>query len=201
MSSIIVGITGASGGVYAVTLLEYLASNCMDDVHVIISPNGCEVLRTECDLMLDPENPVDLAEQMNISDARLHVHPYRRMSAPISSGSFKADKMVIVPCSMRSAGLIANVCGENVIHRAADVMLKERRKLILVPREMPLHAGHLKNLLTLAEMGAIIMPPSPAFYHDPEDIEDLINFVVGRVLDALEVPNDLYRRWGEPDEG
>jgi 4-hydroxy-3-polyprenylbenzoate decarboxylase len=187
VKKIIAGITGASGVVYGVRFLEVIKQYASDaEVHLIISNAAVKVLRHE--LGLDRDYVVRLADRVYGED---------ELDAPIASGSFKHDGMVIIPCSMKTLASIAHGIADNLITRAADVALKERRRLILVIRETPLNLVHIKNMELATLAGAIVMPAAPAFYHRPRSVDDLVNFIVGRVLDLLGIENDLYRRWGQ----
>lgn len=180
---IIVGITGATGAVFGVRLLESLKAAEVE-THLVLSKWGQQTVEHELGLTL-----ADLQARAAV------VHGTGNMAATISSGSFRTDGMVIAPCSMRSVAAIAHGAGENLVHRAADVILKERRKLVLVPRETPLSEIHLENLLKLARMGVCILPPMPAFYNKPATIDDLVNHVVARVLDQFDIDASFARRW------
>ena len=182
---LIVAITGASGVVYGKRLLEELYSNKVE-THLVISDAAKKIIKLEL-----------RESEKSIEKLATHVHEVDDWSSPIVSGSYKTDGMIIVPCSMKTLAGIANGFAENAILRAADVMIKEKRKLILVPRETPVSAIHLKNMLDLAQQGTHIVPAMPAFYHKPEKIEDIVNFVVGRILDILEIDHHLYKRWSE----
>jgi len=182
---LIIGITGASGVIYGKRLLEELHNNQVE-THLVISQAAKEIIKHE--LEISEKNLEKLANQ---------VHEIDDWSSPIVSGSFKTDGMVIVPCSMKTLAGIASGFAENVILRAADVALKERRNLIIVPRETPLNIIHLRNMLDLAKQGVIIIPAMPAYYHKPKNINDVIDFVVGRVLDQLGIENSLYKRWSQ----
>jgi flavin prenyltransferase len=198
-TDLVLAMTGASGAVYGVRLLHaLLAAGC--SVHLVISPAGREVILQE----LDRDLPVDgfqlaqLVPGATAADAaRVHYHDNQDFQAGIASGSFLTAGMVVCPCSMGTASAIAHGLSQNLIHRAADVHLKERRKLILVPRETPLHAVQLRNLATCAELGAVILPAMPALYTRPKTVDHMINFVVGRICDQLEIQHDLLPRWGE----
>ena len=210
---LVVAITGASGAVYAVRLLQVLV-NAGRRVHVTVSPSATEVLRLEMGISLDLQN-CDLNQLLlhqslpnsdgsdhslrgNVSEpGSLVYHHYQDFRAGIASGSFLTAGMVVCPCSMGTLASIANGLSTNLIHRAADVHLKERRKLILVPRETPLGSIQLENMKRLADVGAIILPAMPGFYHGPTSIQDLVDFVVGRICDQLGVPHQLFKRWGE----
>jgi 4-hydroxy-3-polyprenylbenzoate decarboxylase len=194
-----VAFTGASGLPYGLRLLECLVGAGVV-VDLVYSTAAQLVARQECDLTLPPQ-PREatrlLAERYSAREGQLTVHGREDWLAPMASGSNPGDGMAICPCTMGTLGAIANGLADNLIERAADVMLKERRPLVLVPRETPLSAIHLENMLTLARAGAVILPPSPGFYTRPQSIDDLIDFVVARVLDHLAVPHALVPRWGE----
>lgn len=190
---IILGITGASGVVYGRRALQALVAGGAE-VWLSISDAARLVMRDELNLTLDADRP-DIEKFAGVSGVK-YISP-READAPIASGSFPADGMAVIPCSMSSLGAMASGHGTNLIHRAADVTLKERRPLVLVPRESPLSAIHLENMLRLARAGATILPACPGFYHGPRSVEDLVDFVVSRALDALGIKNSLIRRWGE----
>ena len=197
-SDLVVALTGASGAPYGVRLLEVLL-RAGRTVHLSISPAAVEVMAKELDrkVRLDHFDPADLFGPVSVPVERLHYHGYRDFMAGIASGSFLTAGMVICPCSMGTVAAIAHGLSQNLIHRAADVHLKERRKLILVPRETPLGIVQLRNLLACAEAGAVILPAMPAFYTRPRDLADMVDFVVGRVCDQLGVEHTLSRRWSE----
>jgi len=179
---LIVAITGASGVIYGKRLLEVLGNKGFE-VHLVVSKAAEKVIDQElgkCDW-------VSLATRVYFPD---------ELTAPIASGSFKVDGMVIVPASMKTLGALASGYCEDLISRAADVQLKEGRRLIVVPRETPLHAIHLENMAKLSKMGVVILPAMPGFYHNPKTINDLVNFIVGKILDQLGVENELYKKWG-----
>ncbi|MCS7096322.1 MAG: UbiX family flavin prenyltransferase [Nitrososphaerota archaeon] len=180
---IIVGISGASGVIYGIRTIEVLRELNVE-THLIVTGSAVKIARAECDL--DREDITKMADK---------CYDVEDLTAPISSGSFLHDGMVIIPCSMKTLSGIATGYADNLLLRAADVCLKERRKLILVPRETPLNMIHIRNMLTLAEAGAIILPAMPAFYGRPKSVDELINYVVGRVLDQLGISHSLYRRW------
>jgi 4-hydroxy-3-polyprenylbenzoate decarboxylase len=182
---LVIAITGASGVIYAKRLLEVLNTKEVE-THLVLSEAAEQIIKHE--LGASKEALEQLADHVYANDA---------WDSPIVSGSFKTDAMVIVPCSMKTIAGIANGFAENVILRTADVMLKEKRKLILVPRETPLNTIHLKNMMELSQQGAYIVPAMPAFYHKPQKVQDLVDFVVGRILDLLEIENHLYKRWQE----
>jgi len=197
--TVTLAFTGASGMPYGLRLLEcLLAADCR--VFVVYSSAAQIVAKHECDLVLSAqprEATRQLTERFSARDGRLTVFGRDDWMAPIASGSNPADAMAICPCTMGTVGAIASGLADNLIERAADVMLKERRPLVLVPRETPVSAIHLKNMLRLARAGAVILPPSPGFYDHPTTVADLVDFVVARVLDQLAVPNQLGPRWGE----
>ena len=180
---LIVAITGASGVIYGKRLLEVL-QNRGGEVHLIISKNAEKVIEHE--LELTRKELEKLASQ---------VYRVNDLSASIVSGSFKTDGMIIIPCSMKTLAGISHGYSDNLILRAADVTLKEKRKLILVPRETPLSIIHLRNMLDLAKNGAIIIPAMPAYYHKPESIGSLVDYIIGKVLDLLEIKHTLFKRW------
>lgn len=180
---IIVGITGASGAIYGLRLLEVLQQQGCE-THVVISNNGWDVLAYECG--------VGRAE---ILQRAATLHEVNHIGAAIASGSFRTDGMVIAPCSMRSLASVANGMADNLLCRAADVTIKEGRKLIIVPRETPFSAIHLGNMLRLTQAGVCILPACPGFYHRPVDLQGLVDMVVGKICDQLGVEHDLFARW------
>jgi 4-hydroxy-3-polyprenylbenzoate decarboxylase len=201
-SPIIIAITGASGSAYGLRLLQVLLQSGRP-VYLLVSKAAQMVLAMESQLDL-PSRPADLqaflVKHFGVDSALLTVFSREDWTAPIASGSHPARHMVICPCTTGSLSAIAQGSSDNLLERAADVMLKERRNLILVVRETPLSVIHLENMLKLAQAGAMIMPANPGFYHEPRNIDDLIDFVVARVLDHLDVDHDLVPRWGEtPD--
>lgn len=188
MRRVIVGISGASGVIYGIRLLQALRELAELEVHLVVTRSAGITLRLE-----NPE--WELAAVQELAQV---VHREGDIAASIASGSFAVESMVVVPCSMRSLAAIAHGFSDNLLTRAADVMLKERRKLVLVTRETPLHAVHLKNMLTVTEMGAVILPPMPGFYHRPETMQDLIDHTVGKILDSLGLPQKLFPPWNGP---
>ncbi|HJV35340.1 flavin prenyltransferase UbiX [Geomonas sp.] len=194
-------LTGASGAVYGLRAAEeLLAAGCR--VSMLITGAAFEVLREECGVEWQgdrDEVTAHLLAHFGCAPDRLSYHPENDLLSPIASGSSSADAMIVVPCSMGTLSRIA--CGNsgNLLERAADVMLKEGRPLVLVPRETPLNAIHLENMLKLSRLGVRIVPPMPAFYHHPQSMADLVDFVVGKVLDSVGVENRLFKRWGEKD--
>jgi 4-hydroxy-3-polyprenylbenzoate decarboxylase len=197
--TITLAFTGASGMPYGLRMLEcLLAAHCR--VYLVYSPAAQIVAKQECDLVL-PAQPREamrmFSERYGARDGQLQVFAREDWLAPVASGSNPADAMAVCPCSMGTLGAIAHGLADNLIERAADVMLKERRPLVLVPRETPLSPIHLDNMSKLAHAGAVILPPAPGFYTRPQTVADLVDFVVARVLDQLHVPHDLVPRWGE----
>jgi 4-hydroxy-3-polyprenylbenzoate decarboxylase len=197
--TITLALTGASGMAYGLRLLECLLAGG-HRVFLLYSTAAQIVARQECELVL-PAQPREAArmlrERFQAADAQLEVFGREDWMAPVASGSNPADAMVVCPCSMGTLGAIAHGLADNLIERAADVMLKERRPLVLVPRETPLSVIHLDNMLKLAQAGAVILPPAPGFYDHPRTVDDLVDFVVARVLDQLRIAHRLGPRWGE----
>ena len=194
---LVVGITGASGAPYAARLLEVLLA-ADREIHLAISPSGQAVIEQELGrrIDLDAFRVETLLGTAPPTAGRLHYHHYKNLMAPIASGSFLTAAMVICPCSGSTLGALAHSVGENLIHRAAEVHLKERRKLVVVPRETPLSLPQLKNMQAVHEAGAVVLPASPGFYHGAESVADLVDFVVARICDQLGVANTLMTRWG-----
>jgi 4-hydroxy-3-polyprenylbenzoate decarboxylase len=197
-TDLVLALTGASGAAYGVRLLGVLL-RAGRTVHLTISPAAAEVIGHELGrtVRLDRFAPADLLGEA-ADAANLRYHHYRDFSAGIASGSFRTAGMAVCPCSLGTAAAIAHGLSENLIHRAADVHLKERRPLVLVPRETPLGLVQLRNLTACAEAGAVVLPAMPAFYTRPRSVEDMIDFVVGRVCDQLGVEHQLFERWGRP---
>jgi len=197
-TDLVLAMTGASGAPYGVRLLEVLL-RAGRTVHLTISPAAVEVLQLELDrtVRLDQFDAADLLGDRAPGPGNLVYHHHRDFRAGIASGSFLTGGMVVCPCSSGTAAAIAHGLSENLIHRAADVHLKERRKLVLVPRETPLGLVQLRNLTACAEAGAVVLPASPAFYTRPKSVSHMIDFVVGRVCDQLGVEHHLFERWGE----
>lgn len=181
---LIVAVTGASGVIYGKRLLEVLREKDVE-IHLIVSEAARRVVRHE------------LGDELVLHSLAHKVYEPWDLDAPITSGSFQVKGMVIVPASMRTIAAISHGYGDNLITRAADVQLKERRPLILVPRETPLNTIHLENMTRLSRLGACILPAMPAFYHKPESIGKLVDFIVGKILDQLGIDHSLYLRWGE----
>ena len=182
---IIVGISGASGPIYGIRLLEVLA-NCADiETHLVLSKAAESTIALET---------TDWTAE-RVRKLATVTHDPVNLAAPISSGSFPVEAMVVIPCSLKTLGCMAHGMGEDLLTRAADVTLKERRPLIVVPRETPWHLGHLRNMVLVTEMGGTIVPPIPAFYHKPRTIDDLIDHTLGKILDLLKIEHRLFRRW------
>lgn len=186
LKRLIVGITGASGVIYGVRLLEVLRNVAGVESHLVMSNAAAQTIGLETDF--------GAAQVESLADV---VYRFRDIAAAISSGSFQTAGMVVIPCSMKTLAGIAHSYSDNLLLRAADVTLKDRRKLVLVPRETPLHLGHLRLMVQLTEIGAVMAPPLPAFYHHPRTIDDIINQTVNRVLDLfdIELEQDLFQRW------
>jgi 4-hydroxy-3-polyprenylbenzoate decarboxylase len=182
---LIVALSGSTGPHYGVRLLEVLRARTEVEVHLILS--GAARKTIEYETTRDPDEVARLAHKL---------HDERNIGASIASGTFVTDGMVVAPCSIKSLSAIANSFNDNLISRAADVCLKERRKLVLVVRETPLHVGHLRLMQQVTEAGAVVLPPVPAFYHLPKTIEDLIDHTVVKILDQFGIHLDLIRRWG-----
>ncbi len=193
MKRLIVGISGASGVIYGIRMLEVLKIMGGVETHLVMSRFAR--LNIEIETTHTPQYVESLADE---------VHNYGNQAASISSGSFKTDGMVIAPCSMKTLSSIANSMADNLLTRAADVVLKERRTLVLMPREVPLHVGHCKLLYEAAQLGAVIAPPMPAFYNNPETVDDIVNHSVGRVLDLFGLDAGILKRWeganGRPEK-
>src|SRR5205823_4620569 len=195
-------MSGASGAPYGVRLLEVLLQ-AGRTVHLTLSPAAVQVLEQEIGRKVRLEG-FDLADLLGDSSNRaaagqVHYHHYRDFRAGIASGSFLTAGMVVCPCSMGTAAAIAHGLSQNLIHRAADVHLKERRRLILVPRETPLHSVQLRNLAICADAGAVVLPAMPALYTRPRSVQDMVDFIVGRICDQLGVEHGLLRRWGSAE--
>ena len=205
MGTFVIGITGASGAPYAQTVLRELLRNG-HRVYVVISDSGRKVLQVESGISLTGNteadvNPVHDWVGMPTSDTGLILLHHQDVAAPVASGSYPIDGMAIVPCSGGVLGRIANGISSGLIERAADVCLKERRRLILVPRETPVSLVHLRNMTAVTEAGAIVLPASPGFYHSPESIQDLVDAVAGRIIHHLGVSTPLLKEWRGPKTG
>lgn len=189
MTRVVVGIAGSSAPIYGIRLLQVLRELSVE-THLVLSSAAHQTITLEA-------SPWTSRDVKALAHA---VYEPRNIAAPISSGSFRTDGMVVVPCSMKTLAGIAHGFGDGLIVRAADVTLKERRRLVIVPRETPLHLGHLRNMVAVTEMGAVILPPVPAFYHKPRTIDDLIDHTVGKILDLLGIDHSLFKRWSGPEE-
>jgi 4-hydroxy-3-polyprenylbenzoate decarboxylase len=185
MERLIVGISGASGAILGIRLLEVLSKYDLE-THLIVSDAAKRTIQMETDWRV--EDVEALANQ---------VHDFNNIGSSISSGSFKSKGMVVIPCTIKTLSAIAYSFNTNLLVRAADVVLKERRKLVLVPREMPLHRGHLEAMLKVHDLGGIILPPMLTFYHKLKNVEDMINYLIGKVLDSLDIQHNLFKRWNE----
>lgn len=182
---IVVGISGGSGAIYALGILQALRELGVES-HLVVSNMGEYVVEHECGVSLD-----ELKEM-----ADFYYENYD-LAAPIASGSFKIDGMIIVPCSMKTLASVAHGFSESLLTRCADVCIKDRRKLVLLPRETPLSSIHLENMLKLSNIGVTIMPPTPGFYNHPQDISDIVSSIIGRCLDQFDIEHNLLKRWGE----
>ena len=181
---LVVGITGASGVIYGIRLLEVLSGIRGVETHLVISKAG--------------EANIEYETGWKVKDVEAlasFTYDINDVGAQLASGSFKRDGMIVAPCTVKTMSALANSYSENLVARAGDVTLKERRKLVLLVRETPLHIGHIRNMERLAEMGAIIMPPVPAFYHKPKTIQDIIDHTIGKVLDIFDIEHNLFHRW------
>ena len=183
LMKIVVGISGGSGSIYAISLLKALKELNIE-THLVVSTMGEYVTEHETGMKLE-----------ELKSMATYFHDNKNFAAPIASGSFKVDSMVVLPCSMKTLSSVAHGFSDNLLTRACDVMIKENRKLILVPRETPLSSIHLENMLKLSQMGVTIFPPSPGFYNHPETLEDVILNMTGRILDMLGIDNNLIKRW------
>jgi 4-hydroxy-3-polyprenylbenzoate decarboxylase len=202
MKRYVMAMAGASGAVIGLRVLEELLNHA--EVHLIMSPVAMEIMADETGLDLTGENEDEVQRKArgHFSTDRLFFWSGDNLKAPVSSGSFRTDGMLVAPCSMKTLSGIANGYADTLIERAADVTIKEGRKLLLSPREMPLSALHLGNMLKLARLGVVIAPPVPAFYHRPGDLREMVDFLAGKILDAMGIDHHIYSRWGSevPDE-
>ena len=196
MKRLIVGITGASAGIYGVRLLQVLTQQTDIEVHLTISASGARALSEELQIEVDLTH-FKLETLIGASSSRVIYHQESDIAASIASGSFRTEGMIVVPCSMGSIAAIASGISRNLIQRAADVCIKEHRKLVLVPRETPLSPIHLENMLKLARLGVCVLPAMPGFYHYPKSVDDLINFVITKILDQFGIDTGLIQRWKE----
>jgi 4-hydroxy-3-polyprenylbenzoate decarboxylase len=181
---LIIGITGASGATYGIRLLEVLSSIGSIETHLIITEAGEMVIRHETDW-----RTADVKALARFSYSNTDI------GARLASGSFSRDGMIIAPCSIKTMSALANSYAEGLLVRAGDITLKERRKLLLAVRETPFHLGHLRSMERLTEMGAVVMPPIPAFYHKPKTIQDIVDYTVGKMLDVMDIKHNLFERW------
>lgn len=195
----VVGMTGASGAVYAIRLVQELCRQS-HRVHLLLSDSVYQVFQLEMGWDIEHGDRAAIPALFGVEGADLHIHAPRDYGAPVASGSHLTEGMIVIPCSMGTLSAIANGSSDNLLERAADTHLKEGRPLILVPRETPFNKIHLKNMLAAQEAGAKIVPAMPGFYHRPQTMEDLIDFVVGKALDALRVEHALFRRWGDREK-
>lgn len=186
---IVVAISGASGVIYGVRLLEHLSKTDVE-THLIISPSGRKNIEIETGYAAK-----------DVESMAACCYDHRDVGAALASGSFLTSGMVVAPCTIKSLSGIANSYTENLLVRAADVTLKEKRKLVLVVRETPLHKGHLRLMMTAADMGAHLLPPVPSFYHKPKTIEDILDQTIGKIFDYLGIEHSLFQRWGEDSSG
>ncbi len=186
MRRVIVGLSGATGSIYGIRILQVLARLPDVETHLVMSKAA--------KMTLQVETPHSVKDVEGMADV---VHDINNIGASIASGSFRTAGMVIAPCSMKSMGGIVLSVGGDLLVRASDVILKERKKLVLVVRETPLHLGHLESMAQLTRMGAVIFPPVPAFYHRPKTLDDVINQTVARILDQFEIETDMFHRWDE----
>ncbi|WNC17255.1 flavin prenyltransferase UbiX [Brevibacillus brevis] len=191
-----VGITGASGAIYGVRVVQELL-RAGHTVHLMVTEAGWQVFHDELDWQAEDRDSFLHDKLQQNFPGQLHYWGLRDFNCPAASGSYRCDGMIVVPCSMGTVSGIAHGASGNLLERVADVMIKEGRRLVLVPRETPLNAIHLENMLTLSRLGVRILPAMPGYYQKPQTMDDLINFVVGKALDALDVPHSLFRRWGE----
>lgn len=210
---IVLAITGASGAIYAIRLLDVLCRSDLE-IHLTISPSGAAVIKEETGLAIDIRKPdlaglishvpqwsnVQVADKAMVDQAirdRIRYHQYDDYLTPIASGSFRTRAMVVCPCSGSTLSGISRAAGSNLIQRAAEVHLKEHRKLVLVPRETPLSSLALENMHRLSVSGAVILPAMPGWYHGVDSLDSIVDFIVSRILDQLDVDNDMIQRWGE----
>ena len=196
MKRLVVGITGASGVIHGVRLLDVLNQLNEFEVHLTISSSGARALLEELQIRIDLDN-FTLESLLGRSSDWVVYHHQSDIAASIASGSFRTEGMIIAPCSMGTIGSIAAGISRNLVHRAADVCIKERRKLVLLPRETPLSSIHLENMLKLSQLGVCILPAMPGFYHFPKTVDDQVNFVITKLLDQFGIDTGLIQRWKE----
>ncbi len=195
MRCYVFAISGASGPVIGIRVLREIVKS--SEVYLIISSQSFSIIREETGIDWCGNADAEIEQKIRASLDSPHIHYCNdhNMAAPVSSGSFRTDGMIIAPCSMKTLAGVANGYTENLIQRAADVTLKEGRRLLLCPREMPFSAIHLEHMLKLARLGVTIAPPVPGFYHGPRSLDDMIDFVAGKILDAMGIEHNMYRRW------
>lgn len=206
MKAFVIGITGATGAIYGIRLIEEFVHRDYQ-IYLTITLAGIEVVEKELGICLKEDDPNQVKEKLlayllsrnnfsrkELAD-KLHYLPINQIGAVIASGSFLTEGMAIVPCSMSTLAGIAHGRSMNLLERVADVMIKEGRPLLVAPREMPLSSIHLENMLSLSKLGVMVVPPMPGFYHQPQSIDDLIDFVIGKILDRLGISHQLYARW------
>jgi 4-hydroxy-3-polyprenylbenzoate decarboxylase len=191
MKRYILAITGASGSIFGIRILSELLKT--SEVHLIISRNTFPIIRQETGI--DWAEDTEKVVRKHFLTDQLFFHEDRNMESPVASGSFITNGMLVVPCTMKTLSGIANGYANNLIERAADVTIKEGRPLLLSPREMPFSAIHLENMLKLARLGVRIAPPVPAFYHGPQDLDGMIDFITGKILDSFAIEHQLFKRW------
>lgn len=196
MKRYVFAITGASGALIGVRTLETLVKAA--EVHLIISSASFSIIKEETGLDWAGKTEAEVEKKLRLyfRSERIYYYKESNLEAPVSSGSFKTDGMFVVPCSMKTLSAIANGYADNLIVRAADVTLKEGRKLLISPREMPFSAIHLENMLKLARLGVSIAPPVPAFYQRPVKLDDMVDFIAGKILDSMDIEHNLFKRWG-----
>ncbi|WP_018989583.1 UbiX family flavin prenyltransferase [Aromatoleum toluclasticum] len=190
MKRLIIGISGASGAIYGIRALEALKEFPDIETHLVMSPSARRTIHDETDWTVE--------QVESLADV---VHPHRDIGAAIASGSFRTMGMLVAPCSIKTLSGIVASYNDNLLTRAADVCLKERRRLVLLVRETPLHLGHIELLAQATRYGAVLLPPMPAFYNRPQSIDDIVNQSVGKALDQFDIPHRLFRRWKEPESG
>jgi len=182
---IVIGMNGATGVIYGIRLLQVLSGVDRMETHLIISAAGEKTIEIETDFKVK-----------EVKALANYCYAIDDVEARLASGSFQHDGMIVAPCSMKTLSALAHSYADNLLTRAADVTLKERRRLLLLARETPLHLGHLRNMVSITEMGGIIMPPAPAFYHHPQTIQDIVDHTVGKALDLFGIGHNLFNRWG-----
>ncbi len=196
MKKYVFAISGASGSIIGIRVLKELIKN--SELHLLVSSQSLSIIKDETGIDFSGKTSAETERKIrkHFNSKQIHYHAEYDLAAPVSSGSFKTDGMLVVPCSMKTLSGIANGYANNLIERAADVTIKEGRTLLLSPREMPFSAIHLENMLKLSRIGVKIAPPVLAFYHKPKKIEDIVDFMAGKILDAVGVEHEIYKRWG-----